>query len=237
MAKISSFADGGDPQAADEFVVARGGINLKVIWSAIEAYLDTLFSLAGTGVTGGDAHDHWGGDGAQISHTTLSAIGVNSHAEIDAYINAGATGEWTVNKKTADESKVSDTALAQDAVLKQTLTANKIYAFRGRIFFTTNTTADFKFRFVCAGTSFLIKYTSYPSGSVTGTVGKDVVSPGTTVSVICTGTTGGYIEFDGVVGIDGSDRVLSFQWAQNTSNVGATVVKEGSYLEYLLINP
>ena len=38
-----------------------------------------------TGVTNGDAHDHVGGDGAQIDHTGLSNIGTNSHAQLDTF--------------------------------------------------------------------------------------------------------------------------------------------------------
>lgn len=47
---------------------------------------------AGEGVTNGDSHDHSGGDGAQINHTTLSNIGSNTHAQIDTFINSGTNG-------------------------------------------------------------------------------------------------------------------------------------------------
>lgn len=41
-------------------------------------------------VTNGDSHDHNGGDGAQIDHTTLSNIGTNAHTAIDTHIAAAS---------------------------------------------------------------------------------------------------------------------------------------------------
>lgn len=39
------------------------------------------------GVTNGNTHDHSGGDGAQINHTTLSNIGTNTHAQVDTAVS------------------------------------------------------------------------------------------------------------------------------------------------------
>ncbi len=61
---------------------AATGTVKKSLWSTIKA----VFAVAAKGVTNGDTHDHSGGDGAQVNHTTLSSIGTNTHAQIDTFI-------------------------------------------------------------------------------------------------------------------------------------------------------
>lgn len=41
-------------------------------------------------VTGGNAHNHVGGDGAQIDHTGLSNIGTNAHSVLDTHLAASS---------------------------------------------------------------------------------------------------------------------------------------------------
>lgn len=43
MAKISAYGDGGSPQDADDFVVARSGVNKKLTWANISAALNSLY--------------------------------------------------------------------------------------------------------------------------------------------------------------------------------------------------
>lgn len=52
-------------------------------------------------VTNGNTHDHSGGDGAQINHTTLSNIGTNTHAQIDTAL---ATLANTSGTNTGDQT-------------------------------------------------------------------------------------------------------------------------------------
>ena len=49
---------------------------------------DANYAPAAKGVTNGDGHDHSGGDGAQINHSSLANIGVNTHAVIDSHLSS-----------------------------------------------------------------------------------------------------------------------------------------------------
>ena len=66
--------------------------------ATIDTYIATgaalLFAPIGKGVTNGDLHNHTGGDGGQIAHGDLSAIGSNSHSAIDTYIATTAPGTF-----------------------------------------------------------------------------------------------------------------------------------------------
>lgn len=73
----------------------------------------STFAPAANGVTNGNSHDHSGGDGAQINHTTLSNIGTNTHAQIDTAI-------------TASSNHISDYSNPHGASVIQTLTIGNI---------------------------------------------------------------------------------------------------------------
>jgi len=136
--------------------------------------------------------------------------------------------------KPTDEARVSTTTLVDDSQLKFNMLANRKYRFAGKVFYDTNATADFKFGY--AG----------PAGSTLIRIARSIIVPGTTayagiivettyatnLAVTGTGTIGGFIQFDGIIHNGANAGVFSFQWAQNTSNVGATTVLAGSSLEH-----
>jgi hypothetical protein len=74
-------------------------------------------------VTNGDDHDHSGGDGAQINHTTLSNIGSKTHSEIDAHITLTTGNPHSVTKtevglgNVLDEEQVSKSDYTENSIL------------------------------------------------------------------------------------------------------------------------
>jgi len=93
--------------------------NLKAF---LKTYFDTLYASIANGVTNGNSHDHSGGDGAQIDHTTLSNIGTNTHSAIDTFIGskAGASGLASLDgssKVVQDPANATATATASKIVI------------------------------------------------------------------------------------------------------------------------
>ncbi len=101
--KISSSVDnsvirwdgitGDTPQGSLATIDDSGSVNIPSgqsykINNAALTYTDVGAAPTANGVTNGNSHDHSGGDGAQINHTTLSNIGTNTHAQIDSHITS-----------------------------------------------------------------------------------------------------------------------------------------------------
>jgi hypothetical protein len=149
-----------------------------------------------------------------------------------------SVGGWTLVGKTSDQSKTNSAALTNDSELAFNLAASTRYAIRGKIFFDTGATGDFKWRHVA------------PSGATTYRLRRGWILPGTTafagiavdtapsaadLALAGTGTTGGFIEFEAVIANGLTAGTFAFAWAQNTSDPTATTVKASSYLEYAII--
>ena len=74
---------------------------------------DGRYAPLAKGVTGGDSHDHVGGDGAQIDHAGLANKGTNTHAQIDTHVGS------TSNPHTTTAAQVGLGNVTNDAQLKR----------------------------------------------------------------------------------------------------------------------
>lgn len=138
--------------------------------------------------------------------------------------------------KSIAQSIASTTGLVSDADLRVPIGVNALVVLRGRINYSTVDAADFKWRH------------TGPSGAVSVQINRRAIAPGDTaysgvaidtaysaadISVL--GATGyGTIEFDGTIANGATAGNFIFQWAQNTSNAGATRIEAGSFIEIAL---
>lgn len=82
--------------------------NLKL---SVKAFFDSIYAPISTGVTGGDAHDHSGGDGAQIAYSSLG--GIPATFSPSAHGHTGLAG--SVTALIASATLTSNTAYSYSA--------------------------------------------------------------------------------------------------------------------------
>jgi hypothetical protein len=140
---------------------------------------------------------------------------------------------WLTLSKAADETRTGTTTLTDDAILKFNMLASTNYRIRGKVFFDTTANGDFKYAMNAPSAPTLIRgvRTSCIAGGTPAELVVDVAAVGST-SLAGAGTTGGYVAFDFLHQNGVNAGLWSFQWAQDTSDAGNTIVRAGSYLEY-----
>ncbi len=136
--------------------------------------------------------------------------------------------EWKY--KLDDEIRNADTLL-DDSDLKAIIVAGT-YHFEFQIFYSTNTTADFKAKVQYAGTStnYYMTEFSTPHSSNGGVWNRAHVKTGSWQQWGVTTTetaTHGYVRFSGVL-VSSTGSTLVFQWGQQTTDAGDTIVLSGS---------
>jgi hypothetical protein len=142
---------------------------------------------------------------------------------------------WRPIVKPINEARNNTAVLADDTDLKLLTRPSVTYIFRSLIFFDTNTTANFLYRWNHTGINGGIRRLPFRAAggtapayaTVGNTFGAGEPLPGSgswgvigDQMILITGVTGG---------------LFSFQWAQNTADPGNTTIIRGSYFEYLLV--
>jgi hypothetical protein len=134
--------------------------------------------------------------------------------------------------KTSDQSIASSTTLTNDTELAVTVAANEIWAFEWVLMIAANVTANAKiaFTFPTGGTLALTGSGSDAAGTFTRFRQSSTTTP-TTASTI-SGTAFYAVPdatvLQGTFVNGGTGGTLQLQWAQNTSNASATIMKRGS---------
>jgi len=140
---------------------------------------------------------------------------------------------WLTVFKLADQSKTSDTTLANDSELTLALVDANTYRLKFYILLTAaNNTMDYKFAINFSGTTTSVyakaKYVAAGGATETIIVQNSIIGS-TSVTAATSGVA--YVEVDCVIEVN-TGGTLGFQWAQDTGDAGALTVLKGSYVEY-----
>ena len=177
--------------------------------------------------------------GSPGTSATVTNTGTSSAAVFDFTIPRGADGGvWTTIEKTADQTRTATVTLAADSALAFSMAANARYLIRLEVWFDTTSAADFKFRHVGPASPTLVRLqrqTIIAGGSAFTNVGVDTAFSAADVTVNSINSGGGYVSINGIVHNGATAGTFSFQWAQNSSDAGNTIVRAGSYLEYSVV--
>lgn len=139
-------------------------------------------------------------------------------------------------RKTTDESLTSSTTLQNDDTLVVPVEAYAVYEFTALVAYTGNTTGDIKIGFTFpSGSCYWAGKGPSEADSGYGAVGASRHSASFgdltgTATPYAASTTPLAVLITGVLATDIASGNLQLQWAQNTSNATATVVKAGSFL-------
>jgi ABC-type uncharacterized transport system permease subunit len=136
--------------------------------------------------------------------------------------------------KAATESVTSSTTLQNDDELFTSVLASATYRFTVGLKYDGPQLADLKFAFtVPAGATANAWLVFLPTSTTTGT--DPQISGGDVTASNAIGTNGSgtsmFALFEGILVTAGAAGTFQFQWAQSTSNVTATRVLAGSWLD------
>ncbi len=167
----------------------------------------------------------------------LSAIGYEEAGKIafDSLNGKGvlSAAQWRTILKHSSTARVSTTTLADDPHLKFPMKSGRSYMVRGRIIGSAPATPDFKWGLTGPTGTVILYFAQVMKIDTIATVVGRGGNGYPTGETVLQGSNGALmIDFVIEVLPATADGVFAFQWAQNTSDVGSTVVVAGSYIEY-----
>ncbi len=168
----------------------------------------------------------------------LSAVGYEEAGKIAFNARHGggllSAAQWRTVFKHTGTVRVSTTTLADDPHLKFPMKTNRSYMVRGRIIGSAPATPDFKWGLTGPTGTVILYFAQVMKIDTIATVVGRGGNGYPTGETVLQGSSGALmIDFVVEVLPATADGVFAFQWAQNTSDAGSTVVVAGSYLEYI----
>jgi hypothetical protein len=174
---------------------------------------------------------------------TLGTPGTGDQATNKEYVDGFASGLYATNhvtkirRKSAHEFTSSDTSLDYDSELKIPIPFNRDYTFEVVIFYASANAGldDLKYSMRFDGTGPLTWASLQESSVGVLEFTSTEVSDGEFVAG--TAATDKQLRIVGSGYSSGSESDLSFRWAQNTSQAGTLVIREGSYMKVTMRVP
>jgi len=165
-----------------------------------------------------DARIAVGAEGQVPVSRAAAALGIAWEAP------AGGGNTFARKVKPALETRTNDATLTDDDTMVVAILANKVYTFQVHLFYESVAAADIKIAFGLPSSP-----TTSGKNTSSWTEADIAIEDADTSTQINTDGTRVSSMFTGFVENVNAGN-LSFQWAQNTSNAGATTVLAGSYM-------
>jgi hypothetical protein len=173
--------------------------------------------------------------GAFVGAPTGGDKGVNTF-NVAKYYKDGIE-DWTLKSQIADQTIASSTTLTNSTSILFSMAVNTLYAFRARIFFDVVAAADFKYAWVGpVSPNYVHMIARDIVGAGTAETVRNIIDFTTIVTLLSPTSGRGYVAFDGIISNGATAGNTVFQFAQNTSDAGLTVVRAGSYVEHRVVS-
>ncbi len=143
---------------------------------------------------------------------------------------------WIVNSKATDQSVINSAVLVDCNMLTASLAAQTKYRVWGEVWFDTTAAADFKYTFVGPASPTLVRgliHSAIPGAALTLPTPLTAYPSASGVSLVGTGTTGGYLLYSFTIHNGANAGTFAFRFAQNTATADTgAIVRAGSYMSY-----